>query len=327
MILLLPLALASEVPGPWQGGDYVDLAVNGADVHATWLVGKDLYYSQLPAPAVRVASGVESGDGGQIRPQLVLAGAEPHVLFTTTDGLFRAELADGWQPKRVSPEGAKGPFLADLAAGPGGVHVVGLSRADGATQVFVDGKVVFTGGEDGVCMCCKPAVTAVGPDWWVDFRDADGLLREVHSLRSTDGQTWADAGLSTKGGWSPGGCPADGPDRSQSALLVSDARSGRRVIYSVDHTGERALPSADPAAQMVQPRALPDGSLAAWVEAVAGESRLVVRDGPGTPTVVVKRAGRLEPGDPVAVGSEVWLPWQGEHAQVERWESQAPPGF
>lgn len=327
MLCLLALALADEVTGPWQGGDYVDLAVSGPDVHAVWLQGADLYYSKLPAAPVRVAGAVESGDGGQIRPQLLLAEGAPSVLYTTAAGLFRAGPGNDWAPTKVSPEGARGPFLADFAAGPGGVHVVGLVQAGAATQVFVDGKVVFTGGSDGVCMCCKPSITAVGAEWVVDFRDAEGLLREMRALRSTNGVTWTDAGSSTKGGWSPGGCPADGPDRSQSALLVSDGRSGRRVIYSVDHTGERALPAVDPTAQMLQPRSVPDGSLVAWVEAVSGQNRLVVRDGPGRPTVVTQTPGRLEPGNPVVVGTEVWLPWQGDHARVERWESELPPGM
>lgn len=327
MTLLLHAALAAEVPGPWAGGDYVDLAVEGAEVHAVWLKGTELYYSHLPAPAVRIATAVESGDGGQIRPQVVLANGNATVLYTTAAALYVAAASDSWSPRLVSPQASRGPFLADIATAGGAVHVAGLVHAAGATQVFVDGKVVFSGGADGVCMCCKPSIVAIDGGWRVDFRDAEGPRREVRSLSSADGEAWADRGPATAGGWSPGGCPADGPDRSQSALLVSDGRSGRRVVYSVDHTGERPLPSADPTAQMLQPRSVPDGSLVAWVEAVPGENRLVVRDGPAAPTVVARTSGRLEPGNPVVVGAEVWLPWQGSGAHVERWESQAPPGW
>jgi hypothetical protein len=78
---------------------------------------------------------------------------------------------------------------------------------------------------------------------------------------------------------------------------------------------------------MLQPRALPDASLYAWVEATSGKSNFVVRDGPAAPEVVATTSGRLEPGDPVVVGGEVWLPWQGETAHVVRWHTQAPPGM
>jgi hypothetical protein len=115
--------------------------------------------------------------------------------------------------------------------------------------------------------------------------------------------------------------------RAASALFVSDGRSGRRQVYQVDLRGEVPLATDDPAAQALQPRALPDGSLVVWVEAVPGESRLVARDGPGRPTVLLRTDGRLEPGDPIAVRNEVWVPWQGDSARVERWESQPPPGF
>ncbi len=327
MTLLLQAAFAAEVSGPWMGGDYVDFAAEGSEVHAVWLKGTDLYYSHLPGAPVRIASAVESGDGGQIRPEVVVASGRATVLYTTAAGLYRVSGSDAWAPHLVSPEGARGPFLAAMAARGQEIHVVGLAHAGAATQVFVDGKVVFTGGADGVCMCCKPAILAEAQGWRVDFRDAEGARREVRSLTSADGLAWVDAGPATAGGWSPGGCPSDGPDRSTSALLVSDGRTGRRIVYSVDHTGERALPSADAAAQMLQPRSVPDGSLLAWVEAVPGENRLVVRDGPAAPAVVTRTPGRLEPGNPIVVGSEVWLPWQGAGAHVERWESQAPPGW
>jgi hypothetical protein len=327
MLLAFAIAAAAEVAGPWQGGDYVDLAAAGPDVHAVWLRGKDLYYGSLLAPPVKVASEVESGDGGQIRPQLVLANGVPHVMYTTAAGLFVVSAADGWAAHRVSPPGATGPLLGDLAAGPQGVHAVGLVREGRSSRVFVDGQVVFTGGDDGVCMCCKPTILWDGAEWRVDFRDAEGDAREVRSLRSADGRTWTDAGAATHGGWSPGGCPADGPVRAASALFVSDGRSGRRQVYQVDLRGEVPLATDDPAAQALQPRALPDGSLVVWVEAVPGESRLVARDGPGRPTVLLRTDGRLEPGDPIAVRNEVWVPWQGDSARVERWESQPPPGF
>lgn len=53
----------------------------------------------------------------------------------------------------------------------------------------------------------------------------------------------------------------------------------------------------------------------------------MVRDGPRAPTVIATTAGRMEPGDPITVGSEVWIPWQGDVAHVVRWESRPPPGM
>lgn len=324
---VVSLAFSAEVAGPWQRGHYADFAVAGAEVHAVWLEGDTLFYAKGAAAPERVAAGVESGEGGEVRPEIVLAGGKVVVVYSTTKALVKAERAGAsWSSVVVSPAGAKGPFQAAIAARADGVVVVAGIAWNGKTSaVFVDGKSVFEGGADGVCMCCKPAVTARDGGFVLAFRDADGNRRDIRTLASGDGKVWKDEGDATHGAWSPGGCPTDGPTLTDTTLLVSDARDGKRKIYEVDRYGEHPLPAATDAAERMQPRALADASLTAWVEAIPGKSTLVVRDGPGAPQAVASTPGRMEPGDPVAVGADVWLPWEGETAHVERWVSQAPP--
>jgi len=337
MLLSLALALAEPVDGPWTKGHYVDLAVSGTTVHAVWIEGDTLWYSDgLGKPEV-VAKGVETGDGGQIRPEIVLAGGAPVVLYSKATKLFRATAGpegtrptgvvgkSRWASTPVSPSSVKGPFQAAIAAKGDKVVVAGLAWNGKTSAVFVDGAVVYSGGADGVCMCCKPALAARDEGFVLAFRDADGQRRDIRTLTSADGKTWTDQGDATHGGWSPGGCPSDGPTLTDTTLLVSDARDGKRRVYEVDRYGEHPIAAADGHAESLQPRALPDGSLTAWVEATPGHSSLVVRDGPGPATVLTSTSGRMEPGDPVAVALSVWVPWEGDVAHVERWESQAPP--
>ena len=330
LALVAPLALAQDVvTGAWSKGDYVDLAVVGKDVFAVWLEGDTLFLAKgTDAPEV-VAREVESGDGGQLRPEILASGGAVVVLYSDKRALKLAHKeGSAWTATTVSPVAATGPFLAAMAPKPGGgVVVAGLAWNGRASEVFVDGKVVFEGGADGVCMCCKPALFARSAAMVLAFRDADGLRRDIRTLLSPDGSTWTDGGEATRGGWSPGGCPSDGPALTETTLVVSDGRSRQRVIYEVDRFGEHAVPAADGRAERLQPRALPDASLHVWVEATPGRSNLVVRDGPGVPVVVATTAGRMEPGDPVVVGSTVWIPWQGETAQVVSWTSVAPGGM
>ena len=330
LAFLAPLAFAQDVvTGPWVKGEYVDLAVVGSDVFAVWLEGGTLFLAKgTDAPEV-VARDVETGDGGQLRPEVMASEGSLVVLYSDKKALKLArKKGSAWTAATVSPMGAAGPFLAAMAPKPGGGAVVaGLAWNGRASEVFVDGKVVFRGGTDGVCMCCKPALFARSEGWVLAFRDADGLRRDIRTLSSQDGSTWKDDGEATHGGWSPGGCPSDGPGLTATTLVVSDGRLGKRTIYEVDRFGEHALPAADGLAERLQPRALPDASLHVWVEATPGRSNLVLRDGPGAPVVIATTSGRMEPGDPVAVGSTVWIPWQGEAAHVVGWSSVAPGGM
>ncbi len=329
LLLVAGIALAEEVEGPWKGGAYVDLAVAGAEVHAVWLKKDALWYAAGKGAPELVATGVMSGDGGGIRPEVLVNAGSVTVLYSTAGALIkRLKAGNGWTEQTVSPPDVAGPFLAAIApvAG-GGAVVAGIGGGHHRSTVFVAGKTVYEGGDDGVCMCCKPSLVADGSGYQLVFRDADGRRRDNRRLVSEDGLTWTDAGEVTHGGWSPGGCPSDGPVATATTVVVSDGRTGRRIVYEIDRAGEKALSALDPKAEMLQPRTLPDASLTTWVEAVPGKSTLVVRDGPGRPQAVATTAGRMEPGDPVAVGSEVWIPWQGDVAHVTRWESQAPPGM
>ncbi len=329
LLLVAGIALADEVAGPWKGGAYVDLAVVGTEVHAVWLKKDELWYAAGSGAPERVATGVESGDGGGIRPEVVASAGSVSVVYSTATALVkRLKAGNGWTELTVSPPGLKGPFLAAIAPVlGGGALVAGIGGGHHGSTVFVEGKAIYQGGADGVCMCCKPSLLADAGAYQLVFRDADGARRDIRRLTSPDGAVWTDAGEVTKGGWSPGGCPSDGPVATSATVVVSDGRTGRRIVYEIDRTGEKALPSLDPKAEMLQPRTLPDASLTTWVEAVPGKSTLVVRDGPGRPQAVASTAGRMEPGDPVVVGGEVWIPWQGDVAHVTRWESQAPPGL
>ncbi|MBM4366746.1 MAG: hypothetical protein FJ102_11070 [Deltaproteobacteria bacterium] len=336
------LALAAELPGPWTAGNYLDLAARDAAVHATWVEGDTLRYARADTTSATetVASGVVSGDGGQMRPEILVDKAgRPVIVYSTATGPQVAlREGDGWTLSALGQGG--GEVLLAAAYRGAALVVTWLAREGDKTTVHVGTQrpreggtylgfsdTVFTGGADGVCMCCKPAIHSRAEELVLAFRDADGPEREIRLMSSKEGNQWTDMGKQTHGKWSPGGCPADGPVLTETTLLVSDARTGKRVIYEVSRQEERALAPIDATTEMLQPRALPDGSLLAWVEATPGMNRLVTRDGPSAPQVVAETAGRLEPGDPIVVGQDIWFPWSGERAHLERVETVAPPGF
>lgn len=329
MILFAFAALAADLAGPWDKGSYLDLAISSGAAHATWVEGDKLRYTVIGGTRVEdVATGVLSGEGGGVRPDIVVApDGTPHIVYSTANGVHRAQrkTSGDWQQISVATGKAKGESLTAVTLDKaGGLVVAAIVRESGHSVVYVNGSMAYEGGADGVCMCCKPALFTRAEGVTLAFRDADAKRRDVHWLRMSAGTGWLDLGDATKGGWSPGGCPADGPFLTETLLLVSDARDGKRKVYEVTSRGERILSPLDPAAEMLQPRALPDGSLLAWVEATPGKLNYVVQDGPNTPVVVATSDGRFEPGDPIAVGTEVWLPWQGDTAHLTIWKSQSP---
>ncbi len=334
MILLAMLALAADLPGPWASGEHVDFAVAGAAVHATWSEAGTIRYARIDdnSPPELVGTGAVVGDGGQMRPEvLVVPRGRPVVVYSTAEGIQVAQRNEGWAASRLG--GASAPALF-AATARGGTLLVSWIASDGQrSSVYVGTQkpkkeggnlslvdMLYKGGADGVCMCCKPGIASREKEVVVAFRDAEGNKREIHQFSSRDTTRWADMGVTTRGGWAPGGCPADGPVVTNTAILVSDGRSGKRRVYAVSGRDERELPPLDPDAEVLQPRALPDGSLVAWVEATPGMNRLVVQDRGGAPTVIAETATRMEPGDPVVVGDDVWFPWQGERAHVVRIE-------
>ncbi|MFZ5482241.1 MAG: TolB family protein [Myxococcota bacterium] len=298
-LLLLLLAMKpptwSELDGPWKKGAYVDFAVAGEVVHAVWVEGDTLRYAKGPkwSKPKTIAEKVETGDGGQIRPQVVADG----TVVYTSGGSVHARAAGG--EDRVLGAGEL------VGADAGGV--VWLDRSSGRSVVRVDGVEVYASGDDGVCMCCAPAILARPDGLAVAVRDADGPRRDVRLL-VREGSTWNDRGDVTKGAWSPGGCPADGPALTSDAVLVSDARDGARRIWKATAGGEEKLPLLHEGWQQVQPRATPDGRIVTWVEVAEGKAELVLLEG-GSP-MRVAAATSIEPGDPVVVGSELWLPFQ-----------------
>lgn len=306
------------VAGPWTAGAHPALAADGDEVQAVWVEADVLRWSRSGDrgatwdPPEAVASDVIAGDGGQALPALVVVGEVPMVAYAAANRPWLAVRGHGeWERRALSTAERGAGVLLDLAVVDGRPLVVWLdSRRDPDHHVqdvyaWWDGQEepVWTDGADGVCMCCRPAAGVVDGRPAVAFRDADGELREVRLLVRDDAG-WTDRGV-TAGGWSPGGCPADGPIfTSGGDLVVSDGRSGQRRLYRRDV----ALAAADDV-QMLQPRPL--GDELAWVEATAGASSLVAAG-----RVLATTPGRLEPGDPVRVGDEWWIPWQGEAATV-----------
>ncbi len=341
-MILASLALAVELPGPWTAGKYLDLALHESAVHAAWVEGDALRYARADTtvPTETIATGVVSGDGGQMRPEILVDKAgRPVIVFSTAAGAHVARReGERWTVAALGTTPGEVLFAATFRGaalvvtwlahdgGKSTVHVGTQRPREGGTYLGWS-DTVFAGGADGVCVCCTPAIHSRAEELVLAFRDADGPEREIRLMSSKEGSQWTDMGKQTHGKWAPGGCPADGPALTETTLLVSDARTGKRVIYEVSRQGERALAPIDPSAEMLQPRALPDGSLLSWVEATPGMNRLVTRDGPSAPQVVAETSGRLEPGDPVVVGSDIWFPWQGDTAHLERVETQAPPGF
>lgn len=329
MLLLSSAALAAEVDGPWTAGSYVDLAAGGAAVHATWVEGTTLRYTKLGGTPGTVATGVVTGDNGQARPELAIDGqGRPVVAWSDGAHIHLSTLGTTWTDRVLDTATAGRRELLALVVVAGEPAVAWLDLRAAAAQVYAwsagTEAPVFTGGADGVCMCCKPALFPRSEGLTLAFRDADGARRDVRALRLSAG-TWTDLGDQTAGRWSPGGCPTDGPVMSETTLLVSDGRSGRRRLYEVSRGGERMVPAVDGEADVLYPHLLPDASWVSWVEARPGKSTLYAQDGPGVPRALVSSAGRLEPGDPVVVGTEIWQPWQGDRAHVERVATEAPP--
>lgn len=329
MMMLLSVALAAEVDGPWKAGSYVDLAASGATVHAAWVEGKALRYATVGGSAVTVASGVTTGDNGQVRPDLAIDGSgRPVIAWSDGKHIHLSTFGAAWTDQVIDGAGGGHREQLALAIVAGQPTVAWLDMRSGVTQVYVwsgaKEALVYTGGADGVCMCCKPALFARSDGLTLALRDADGPRRDIRGLRLSGG-AWTDLGDLTTGRWSPGGCPTDGPVLSETTLLVSDGRSGKRRVYEVTRSGERMLPAVSAEAEVLSPHLLPDASWTSWVEAVSGKSTLYAQDGPSTPVALTSTSGRLEPGDPVVVGTEIWQPWQGDVAHVERVATQAPP--
>lgn len=307
-----PAASYRAVSGPWEdGGAYLALAAGpGGEVHAAWLVDGALRYARAGADGAwtepeAVASSVGAGDGGQIRPVLALADSGPVLAFAVEDRpVLAARGAGGWSLRELSSAEAGIGALLDLAVVGGDPLVVWLDTRRDPEALTTDvyawyrgaEELVYSDGGDGVCVCCRPAATAAHGQPAVAFRDAEGALREIRMLvRGEDG--WADRGRVTDGGWSPGGCPADGPVFDGEELLVSDARDGARRVYR----GDEVL-IAPEGAHAIQPRVAGDALF--WLRASEDGVALMLGEEP-----LVTAAGRLEPGDPVTVGEEVWISW------------------
>jgi hypothetical protein len=332
LTLLVSLSFAEDIAGPWEKGAYLDVALGGGAAYATWVEGDKLKYAAIGGTKVEdVTSGVLTGDAGGVRPDMVITpDGVPHIVYSTSRGVQRASRkgSGDWQLTSVSTGKAAGESLTAVTLDKaGGLVIAAIVRNGERSEVWVNGALAFDGATDGVCMCCKPALFTRTEGVILAFRDADGKRRDVRWLRMSAGSGWFDLGDATKGAWSPGGCPSDGPFLTDTTLLSSDARDGKRKIYEVTTRGERSYAPINPAAEMLQPRSLPDASLVSWVEATPGKQELVVRDGPNAPVVVATSTGRMEPGDPIAVGMDVWIPWQGETAHLVRWQSQGLPGM
>lgn len=305
------------VDGPWRDGAYVAVAAGpDGSVHAIWVDRDVLSYARAPSPDApfaapeRVTDGVVAGDGGQALPAIEVGPGGPVLAFARHERPHLATRGDaGFVVTPLSTATAGHGMLLDLALVAGEPLVAWLdTRRDPArhvTDVYAwwGGRehVVYADGSDGVCMCCRPAAGVIDGRPTVAFRDADGDRREVRRL-SWDGAAWVDHGAVTAGGWSPGGCPADGPILADGHVWVSDARDGRRRVYRDDV-------AVTDAGDAVQPRVAAGRLL--YVSAAPGALRLLADGGE-----LAAATGRLEPGDPIAVGDRVWVPWQGERATV-----------
>lgn len=305
----------STLEGPWANGGWVDLAVAGdGAVHAVWIDATGaLRWAAGPAWGVAetVAPKADTGDGGQVRPHVALDPAgQPVVLYAVGETSWLARRGPGGWARAEAAKSA----LADLTVADGEPVVAWLDARGGASIVRVGEAEVYRSGEDGVCMCCRPALYPRADGLALAVRDADGPRRDVRLLVRRSG-TWTDTGDATHGRWSPGGCPADGPALTADALYVSDARDGKRRIWRSDARGESVLPLLDPSSEAVQPRATPDGQAVFWLEVRPGGGALVLLEG-ATPMRVAAATPNTVPGDPVVVGRELWIPTQDETARV-----------
>jgi hypothetical protein len=310
-----------EIDGPWTRGSYATVAHDGDRLHAAWLDDDDKlrYATSEDAGATwsksrTVAHRVESGDNGQIRPELVVAATGPAVGFVRNGQPTLATLEHGrWHVRFVRSTAPGSGSLMDVGVVGGVPVVVWLdTRRDPASHVSEvrasvgdREELVYDGGSDGVCMCCRPVVADVAGIPTVAVRDADGALREARVFARDTTGAWVDQGAATHGGWSPGGCPSDGPVVTAAGhVLISDGRTGERAVYD----GDEAVVAVEGAA-VVQPRSV--GEHRVWVEASAGRLRLVA-DG----VQLAEAAGRLEPGDPIVIDGALWVPWQGDRAHL-----------
>ena len=307
-----------EIQGPWAAGAYATLATEDDTLHVAWLEGEVLRFASSNDRGASwsepelVAEGVEAGDGGQMIPVLAVSATGPVLAYTHNHRPWLATRAGGaWTTQSLSVAEVGMGALLDLAVLDGNPFVVWLDTRRGpeayTTDVYawIDGEeeVVYVDDADGVCMCCRPEAGAFEGRPAVAFRDAAGDLREIRVLvRGAAG--WEDRGVATSGGWSPGGCPADGPLLVDGKVVMSDGRDGTRRIYQDD-----VAVTSTGTSQALQPRAV--GGRLFHLEAVPGEVRLV--EGVD---VLARESKRLEPGDPILVGDEVWLPWQGATAHV-----------
>jgi hypothetical protein len=296
------VAQATPVEGPW--GDYVTFASSDSVVHAAWVDGDVLVASVSTdagatwSESAKVSEGVVTGDAGQIRPRLVLAGGVPWIAFASTDHPRVSHLTSaGWTTQALDGQG----MLLDVAVVDDAPFVVWLDgrRGKGLADVYgwtpAGVEPIYVDDTDGVCVCCRPAAGVMNDEPAVAFRDADGSLREIRlAQRSSDG--WASDQV-TAGGWALGGCPADGPRFDGSSVMTSDARDGRRKLYVDDGV------LATGPGEAMQPRAA--GGRRFWVEASKKGIKLLA-DG----QVIATGKGIFEPGDPVVVNGRVWVPWQ-----------------
>jgi hypothetical protein len=255
---------------------------------------------------------VDTGDAGQIRPELVQLEEGMGIAYGSKKRPWLGvRYGTGWDHQLLATAEHGFANLVDIDSIEGQPLVTWLDTRRAPTSATTDVYAWWSGQEelvyqddgDGVCMCCRPAAGTVEGKPAVAFRDADGALREIRLfVREVEG--WQDRGLVTTGGWSPGGCPTDGPVFDGDELLSSDARDGTRRVYQGD-----TLLSGTGDSQVSQPRVVDD--VRTWVEAEGDEVRLV-----SGRRVLVQSYGRMEPGDPVRVGDEIWQPWQGMRGQV-----------
>lgn len=329
-----PLAAPAirAVAGPWVYGSSVTVAAGQLDggpvVMAAWLQGEQLLVSSSTSAGAEwtvplvVDTGVQAGDGGQIRPRMVLTTAADGTLFPTLayaiGGRPQLAMLEGgaWATRALSGPSPGSGALLDIGVVRGEVVVAWLDTRRDPENWVSDVYAWYRGSEelvysdlgDGVCVCCRPAVGEWQEQPAIAFRDQDGPNREVRVVVHDRG-AWSDVGLVTHGGWAPGGCPSDGPVFDQGEVLVSDGRDGTRRLYR-----KEVLVSGAGEAPALQPRAVAGARL--WIEPSAAGQRWVLDRGDGVPETVLLTAGPLESGDPVMVGDELWLPWQGDQAGV-----------
>ncbi|MCB9758816.1 MAG: hypothetical protein H6739_03170 [Alphaproteobacteria bacterium] len=306
------------MPGPWEGGAAIAMVATGPrSLEGAWNGPVILMVSWARDGVLETSSSfdngrgwskpftvhspVDLGDGGQIRPMMALGRDGPVIAFAA-DGvpMMATRGAEGWSAIPVAPD-AQGALVAAGQAD-GEAVIAWLDTRRGAADVWARvGDVVgpvFVDDDDGVCACCRPAVGEVDGLPAVAFRDAEGPLREAR-LAVFDG-AWQDRGRVTTGGWSPGGCPTDGPVFDGPDVLISDARDGTRRLYR----GDAPVPTTE-GWGATQPR-VAGGSLVR-IETSPERSRVVIDDLP-----LIGSETTLELGDPIEVPGAVLVPWDSD---------------